>query len=173
VKNEILVNVITTINSNMCLVSQNAVDLPTQQALPASEILERVNACVSPVIEGMSLRELVERACNFDEGKNGSIKDSRKAFELFQKAADFGHVPSMQAIALMYAEGRGIPKDLRQAHSWLIRARHISSQEEAVLRRLILDCRGQIDLNIRKDFRRTWLFMIITSLAIMCLFLKE
>ena len=40
----------------------------------------------------------------------------------YKLAANNHHVPSMMAMASLYRQGRGVPRDLQQAAAWIKRA---------------------------------------------------
>jgi hypothetical protein len=49
-------------------------------------------------------------------------QDQTRAAELYRQAADAGYVPAEMDVASMYAQGRGLPRDLGAAARWLRRA---------------------------------------------------
>ncbi len=48
----------------------------------------------------------------------GTAKDESKAADLYRRAADHLHPRAFGALARLYAEGRGVPKDDGQAYMW-------------------------------------------------------
>ncbi len=59
---------------------------------------------------------------NFHLTGRGVAKDEKQALALFSKAADLGHVPSMQVLADAHAKGlMGLPPDAAQADRWRAR----------------------------------------------------
>lgn len=65
----------------------------------------------------MSLDELFEDADSFF-----CFGQYKKAFKLFLSGADQGDTSCMTRLALMYAEGQGVTKDIRESISWDIKA---------------------------------------------------
>ncbi len=53
---------------------------------------------------------------------NGVTSDFARAAADFRKAADLGFPDAAYSLALLYREGRGVGKDMKQAAFWLLRA---------------------------------------------------
>ena len=68
---------------------------------------------------GASLYELAE---NYYHGQNGVKEDRAKAFELYQKAAEQGHVEAQYSLGYMYAYGECVEKDELKALFWYRKA---------------------------------------------------
>jgi len=51
-------------------------------------------------------------------------EEYEQAKALFEKAADKGNADAMFALGTMYLEGKGVPKDIKMAKSWIIKAKH-------------------------------------------------
>lgn len=63
--------------------------------------------------------EALYALANFHLTGRGVAKDEKQSLSLFSKAADLGHVPSMQVLAQAHAKGlMGLPPDAAQAERW-------------------------------------------------------
>jgi TPR repeat protein len=58
----------------------------------------------------------------FAEGLAGTPRNEARAFELFEKAANAGHVRAQIDLGILYFRGRGVERDLVQARAWLEKA---------------------------------------------------
>lgn len=66
--------------------------------------------------------EALYALANFHLTGRGVAKDEKRAVALFSKAADLGHVPSMQVLADAYAKGTmGLAPDAAQSAHWRAR----------------------------------------------------
>jgi hypothetical protein len=62
-------------------------------------------------------------------GRGGLTASDTDALALFRKAADVGDPLGMHNLAFMYAEGHGIPKDPKQAASWMTKSADAGNPE--------------------------------------------
>ncbi len=62
---------------------------------------------------------------------DAEIQDFRTAANYFRKAAEGGNMDGAYSLAVLYREGRGVPRDVREAAKWLRRAAddHIAAAE--------------------------------------------
>ncbi len=59
----------------------------------------------------------------FDKGYvSAQLKDYKKAVKWYTKAAEQGDARSQNNLALMYANGQGVPQDYKQAVKWYTKA---------------------------------------------------
>ncbi len=49
----------------------------------------------------------------------GARQDDAKALAFFREADRLGHMKAGRWIGLMYANGKGVPRDFKKAASWL------------------------------------------------------
>lgn len=67
------------------------------------------------------IEEICERA-HFYYRANPLIRDYKKAFKWYKRAAMLGHVDSMFQVGYMYENGRGVEKDISKALEWYMKA---------------------------------------------------
>jgi hypothetical protein len=67
------------------------------------------------------IEEICERA-HFYYKANPFIRDYKKAFKWYKRAAMLGHIDSMFQVGYMYENGRGVEKDTSKALKWYMRA---------------------------------------------------
>ena len=93
---------------------------------------DRPNAAYSPVSSDPWLREITrlkgiadngDKAAQFQVGhslssKGDSVELTRDAFGWYNRSAKQGHVPAQVNLGVLYAKGRGVGKNLRQAWFW-------------------------------------------------------
>lgn len=58
----------------------------------------------------------------FAEGLGGTPRNEPLAAELFEKAANAGHLRAQINLGVLYMRGQGVPRDLVQARAWLEKA---------------------------------------------------
>lgn len=67
------------------------------------------------------IEEICDRA-HFYYKANPLIRDYKKAFKWYKRAAMLGHIDSMFQVGYMYENGRGVDKDIDKALKWYLKA---------------------------------------------------
>ena len=65
---------------------------------------------------------LVNLALDYQNGNNVEYKDSHKAVELYEKAADLGNPQAQLSLGYCYLEGEGVLKDAAKAKEYFMMA---------------------------------------------------
>jgi TPR repeat protein len=65
------------------------------------------------------------------------LRNDPSKVALIREAADRGEVDALYALGLVYAEGRGVPIDLAQAHYWLSLAIAQGDGDAELLRNIV------------------------------------
>jgi TPR repeat protein len=65
------------------------------------------------------------------------LRNDPDAVAVLREAALAGEVDAQYGLGLVYAEGRGVPEDLAQAHHWLTLAVEQGDKDAALLRNII------------------------------------
>ena len=65
------------------------------------------------------------------------LRNDPDTVAVIREAALAGEVDAQYALGLVYAEGRGLPEDLAQAHYWLTRAVEQGDRDAVLLRNIV------------------------------------
>ena len=75
-----------------------------------------------PALNIYAANNLLQKAYDYQEGRNGVRKNEKTAFEYMLQAAQAGNVIAMVSVSLMYRDGDGVKRDRTQASEWAYKA---------------------------------------------------